>query len=310
MIHLIGNPTRDHIVNGPKSVRAFGGTVLYAGLFLARSGHEVTIIGKGDAEMENWIEHQGIITTHFYQTSRTVEFDNVYVHNRREQFARCGEKINLSEVPDIAFRSEAILVGSVLQEVDPEIVRASRQGVLMLEAQGFMRHLSSEGKVLHRKSGDAEAAVRHCDILKVDEAEAAVLTATTGANTAAGVLYQMGPKIVIVTCGERGVIIFDGTQMIRIRAPETDVIDPTGAGDVFGAAFLIKYLQTEDLIQAGLFGSAAAALSMTEFGTAAVPSAREAARGVKRLFKDLDAVSIGYSATDFNTSHEKRQSHF
>ena len=48
MIHLIGNLTRDHIVNGPKRVKAFGGSVLYAGLFLARSGYEVTIIGKGD----------------------------------------------------------------------------------------------------------------------------------------------------------------------------------------------------------------------------------------------------------------------
>ena len=299
MIHLIGNPTRDHIVNGPKHVKAFGGTVLYAGLFLARSGCEVTIIGKGDDEMKNWIERQGISTTYFSQTSRVVEFKNVYVLNRREQFARSGEKIYLPEVPDTAFRSKAILVGSVLQEVDPEIVRAPRQGLLMLEAQGFMRYLSSEGKVLHRKSGDAEAVVRNCDILKVDEAEAAVLTASTGVNAAARVLYQMGPKIVIITCGEKGVTIFDGTRMIRIRAPKAEVVDPTGAGDVFGAAFLIRYLQTEDLIQAGIFASAAAAISMTEFGTVAVPSAQEASRGVQRLFKDLDAVHIGYPAADF-----------
>ena len=259
----------------------------------------MTIIGKGDDEMKNWLERQGIITTYFYQASRVVEFKNVYVQNRREQFARCGEKIYLSEVPDAAFRSQAILVGSVLQEVDPEIVRAPRQAVLMLEAQGFIRHLSPEGKVLHRKRGDAEVAVRYCDILKVDEAEAAVLTATAGATAAARVLYQMGPKIVIVTCGEKGVTIFDGLRMIRIRAPEADVIDPTGAGDVFGAAFLIRYLQTEDLIQAGLLASAAAALSMTEFGTAAIPSAQEASRGVKRLFQDRDAVSIAYPAADF-----------
>lgn len=311
MIHLIGNPTRDHIVNGPTSVKAFGGTVLYAGVFLARSGHEVTIIGKGDEEMENWIEHQGIITTHFHQTSRIVEFDNVYVHNQREQFARRGEKIYLAEVPDAAFRSEAILIGSVLQEVDPEIVRAPRQALLMLEAQGFMRHLTPDGKVLQCRSGDAVIAVRYCDILKVDQAEAAVLTATTEADTAARDLYQMGPKIVIVTCGEKGVTIFDGSQMIRIRAPQTDLIDPTGAGDVFGAAFLIKYLQTEDLIEAGLFASAAAALSMNEFGTAAVPSAREASLGVKRFYKDPNAVSIAYPSADFQPAkHEKRQSQF
>lgn len=299
MIHLIGNPTRDHIVNGPKRVKTFGGTVSYAALFLVRSGYEVTIIGKGDDEMKNWIERQGIITTYFYQASRVVEFENVYVLNRREQFARCGEKIYLPEVPDAAFRSKAILVGSVLQEVDPEIIRVPRQAVLMLDAQGFMRHLSPAGKVLLRTSADAEAAVRYCDILKVDEAEAAVLTATAGATAAARVLYKMGPKIVIVTCGEKGVTIFDGSRMIRIRAPEADVIDPTGAGDVFGAAFLIRYLQTEDLIEAGLFASAAAALSMNEFGTAAVPSAQEASRSVKRFFKDRDAVSIEYPAADF-----------
>jgi sugar/nucleoside kinase (ribokinase family) len=299
MIHLIGNPTRDHIVNGPKDVKTFGGSVLYAGLFLARSGYAVAIIGKGNDEMKNWIERRDINATYFYRASRVVEFKNVYVQNRREQFARRGEKIYLSEVPDAAFRSQAILVGSVLQEVDPEIVRAPRQAVLMLEAQGFIRHLSPDGKVLHRKRRDAEAAVRYCDILKVDEAEAAVLTAATRADTAARVLHQMGPKIVIVTCGEKGVTIFDGSRMIRIRAPAAEVVDPTGAGDVFGAAFLIRYLQTEDLIQAGLFASTAAALSMTEFGTAAVPSAQEASRGVKRFFKDLDAVSIGYPAADF-----------
>jgi sugar/nucleoside kinase (ribokinase family) len=296
MFHLIGNPTRDHIVNGPKNVRAFGGSVLYAGLFLARSGYAVTIIGKGDDEMKNWIERRGIIANYFYRASRVVEFKNVYVQNRREQFARCGEKIYLSEVPDAAFRSQAILVGSVLQEVVPEIVRAPRQAVLMLEAQGFIRHLSPEGKVLHRKRRDAEAAVRGCDILKVDEAEATVLTATTGVNAAARALYQMGPKIVIVTCGKKGVTIFDGSRMIRIRAPATEIVDTTGAGDVFGAAFLVRYLESEDLIQSGIFASAAATLSMTDFGTAAVPSAREASLGVKKLFHNHDAASSGYPA--------------
>jgi sugar/nucleoside kinase (ribokinase family) len=52
-------------------------------------------------------------------------------------------------------------------------------------------------------------------------------------------------------------------------------VDPTGAGDVFAAAFLSHYMETNDAWQAALFASAAASISLAAPGTAAIPSRRQ-----------------------------------
>jgi sugar/nucleoside kinase (ribokinase family) len=102
----------------------------------------------------------------------------------------------------------------------------------------------------------------------------------------------MGPRIVIITLSSRGSGIFDGSRWIRFHAPKLPAVDPTGAGDVFAAAFLAEYLRTGDVIAAGCFGTAAATLSVAGFGTAAVPTSERVHRAVQDHFHAKRMVAV------------------
>jgi sugar/nucleoside kinase (ribokinase family) len=49
-------------------------------------------------------------------------------------------------------------------------------------------------------------------------------------------------------------------------------VDPTGAGDVFAAAFLVRLQETEDPVQAARFANAVASFCVEGPGVAGIPT--------------------------------------
>ena len=284
MMYLIGNATHDTLSIHKKTVQALGGTVWYAALFLAGLGRRVAVVGIGDSKIKRRLARSGVDVRHFSDAGPVPVFENTYSAGIRKQSAWPGGDIQLADVPQAAFDAKGLLVGPVLQEVDPAIMRTPRSGCLMLDAQGFLRQLSTAGDVILRMTPEAETALRHCDILKVDAREAAVITSIGDVETAGRVLHRMGPKMVIITRGAEGALFYDGARFTQITAPEVDVVDPTGAGDVFSAAFLVRYIASGNLIAAGRFAVTAAALSTRGFGASALPSEAEISSLMQRHF--------------------------
>jgi len=55
--------------------------------------------------------------------------------------------------------------------------------------------------------------------------------------------YTFGPEVVIVTSGEQGALLFDGSQFFYQNIhPVAKVVDTLGAGDAFAACFMVNYL--------------------------------------------------------------------
>lgn len=72
----------------------------------------------------------------------------------------------------------------------------------------------------------------------------------------------------IVTLGERGAY-WQGRQF---KTEKQQVLDVTGAGDTFFAAFIAKYLKTEDIPEAIRFANQCASYVVTRRGTSVLPS--------------------------------------
>lgn len=291
-IFLVGNPTRDRIVRSGKTVKTLGGTVLYAGLFFIRCGIPVSIVGNGDEKMQAWIESNGIDSEHFTLTARITSFENRYTAAGRQQTARAGKKIRFSDVPQSVFSARAVLIGTVLGEADPRMFRPPHSGLWMLDVQGLLRDVGTAGEVILRTNPALEKAIAACDIVKADQQEAAAIAGTADPRQASMRLHQMGAGIVVITLAAKGSCLSDGRRFIRIRPPQTRAADPTGAGDVYDAGFLAAYLRTGDLIEAGCFGSAAAALSTAGVGTTAVPSCRQVERAVRDHYPSERMVAV------------------
>ncbi len=54
--------------------------------------------------------------------------------------------------------------------------------------------------------------------------------------------YKLGSKIVLVTMGEKGALLYDGNKFYSQEPELVEAIDTMGAGDSFITAFLIKYI--------------------------------------------------------------------
>lgn len=81
-------------------------------------------------------------------------------------------------------------------------------------------------------------------------------------------IANYGCEIVVVKRGERGQYLYDRATGARWEIPAypASVVDPTGAGDSFCGGFLAGYRQTYDPLQAALYGSISASLTIEGSG--------------------------------------------
>ena len=84
--------------------------------------------------------------------------------------------------------------------------------------------------------GEVETDQNHCQTdLKGPVSDSVVDAART--------LVEMGAGMVVVHQGDRGATMITEGEVLEHRAPDVSVENPTGAGDVFNAAFIDAYLR-------------------------------------------------------------------
>lgn len=88
-------------------------------------------------------------------------------------------------------------------------------------------------------------------------------------------MLSLGPQVVVVTLGREGCLAVTSDEEVRCPGFEVEVVDTTGAGDCFNAAFLTGYLSGWSLERTATFANAAAALSVTKLGPRAGIPTRE-----------------------------------
>ena len=110
--------------------------------------------------------------------------------------------------------------------------------------------------------------LKETDILLPSGEEAEMLAGIRGEEAACMELLKGTPKIVILKQGRLGATIFsfDLKEPIHIPSYNVEEIDPTGAGDSFGGAFISSYLQGWDLKKSLQFANAVGALKVNYFG--------------------------------------------
>lgn len=74
------------------------------------------------------------------------------------------------------------------------------------------------------------------------------------------------PNKLFITEGSKGVRYFDGDEEILVPAYQVKVVDTTGAGDTFNAAFAVALAERQPLQESIRFANRAASLSVTKFG--------------------------------------------
>jgi ribokinase len=104
-----------------------------------------------------------------------------------------------------------------------------------------------------------------------NETEAELLTAIKisddeSATTAAKILYDKGVENVIITLGEKGCLLYNANGLATFPAFKVKAVDSTAAGDVFNGTLASALTRGKDIEEAILYGSTAAAISVTKKG--------------------------------------------
>jgi len=167
--------------------------------------------------------------------------------------ARQARRLGVPVVADVGWWTEER--PAVLKHVDYAIL--SEHSARSLGA------LSAAGKTARRARELAQA--RPLDLRMVCQA-----------------VRDMGPPCVVITLGARGLVYLDGERFGRMKAFRVNVVDTTGAGDVFHGAFcwgLVEGLALERNLE---FASAAAAMKCGQIGgRAGIPTRRQVVRFLK-----------------------------
>lgn len=118
-----------------------------------------------------------------------------------------------------------------------------------------------------RKPGNLSHFLRHCDIAFLNESG---YTAAVGKPADAvgmrALLQQATAKVIVVTLGARGAVAVDAQGFVEMPALAVSLVDATGAGDTFNAAFLFAWRRAPCLRDALRFACTAASFTVTAVG--------------------------------------------
>ena len=116
--------------------------------------------------------------------------------------------------------------------------------------------------------------IAQLDLIRPNASEARMLTGIAvgdraSAREAALDLLRRGAKAAAVQAGEQGDVLLSRDREVWLPRLEVKRVDATGAGDAFASALAVWLAEGKPLEEAGLFASAAAALSTTRLGAQA-----------------------------------------
>ncbi len=209
----------------------------------------------------------------------------------RREFARAGVDARLTEVPNAASPQSLILVDGGGERT----VLCRRDERLLLQPENIDREWIVRARALHvdgyetaaatvatqwaREAGIAVIAdldeiyagvgelIRNVDYLIVSRDFPGRLTGEKDLQQALrSIQGHYGCRLAAATLGQDGVIAWDGERFHLRPAYCVNVVDTTGAGDVFHAGFIYALLQEWSLERQLDFACAAAALNCTAKG--------------------------------------------
>ena len=169
----------------------------------------------------------------------------------------------LEDIPDVPARIQ-VVASIIAGEVDLPLLRAlATRGPVAIDVQGFVRVRENDNLVF-RPWPDMEEGLQYVTYLKVDRAEAEMLTGHTELWKAARRLAEYGPREIVLTQSS-GVTVLAGGQFHRAPFTPRSLAGRTGRGDTCFATYLGKRL-TLDAEEATRWAAAVTTLKQEEPG--------------------------------------------
>ena len=261
---VIGHFSKDLTAEGTH----LGGTAAYSALTARALGLRVGIVSSFNANDLD-LNALGDIPLINIPSEETTTFENVLNGNKREQILhQQAAQIDFEQIPKVWRRSTIIHLAPVVQEMASQLPEGFSSAFLGLTPQGWLRDWGAEGKITQKKWSLAEPSL--------NQASAAVLSAEDVDNDEELIEeFSLASRVLAITEGNEGARLYWNNDTRRFPASQKKVVDTTGAGDIFAAAFFIRLHSTRDPWEAARFATCLASQSVTRCGLESIPTEDE-----------------------------------
>jgi 1D-myo-inositol 3-kinase len=268
---LIGHVTRDLIGETPDSGSRLGGTVSFAALTALRLGRQPTIITRA-ARRDDLDELPHTVERLVLDSPATTTFANIYTKQGRVQYVYTpAPPITAADIPVQMRSPRIVLLGPLVNEIGPDIAPIFAEKTLVAAVpQGWMRRWDSTGRVYAKPWENASAILPHLQalILSLEDIDHDL--------TRLEPFFATVP-IVVLTEYRDGSTIYSrqsngSLQETKIPPRPANEVDPTGAGDIFATAFLLRLQETGDPIQSARFANITASFGVEQQGISGIPT--------------------------------------
>lgn len=268
----IGHVTKDLLSGGGYVV---GGTATYAALTAHGLGLSVAVLTSAPPDLDLSHLMRGI-DLHVVPSPAATTFENIYEGQRRYQFVHStASPLRASYLPPAWRQASIVLLGPLVDELGLDWLGAFPAALVGVTPQGWMRQWNSNGRVMSKPWLDAERILSSVDVLVFSEED-------VGGDQALIRRYTEMARIAVVTRGRAGARVFWNGSARDFPAFRALEVDPTGAGDVFAAAFLVRLKETGDLYQAATFANCTASFAIEGSGTTSIPSRQQVEERLRR----------------------------
>jgi 1D-myo-inositol 3-kinase len=265
---VIGHLAKDKAAEGWR----LGGTAAYASLTASKLGLRTAVLSSAASDLNPSLLMPDI-DVRLLPSDETTVFENVYSPKQRLQYVWAkARNIAVSDVPQDLLEARIVLLGPLVGEVEEEVARCFPRSLLAITPQGWLRTIRPDGRVEQASPRRWQPRIlleRSRAIFVSDEDLAPAEAEETLTRWAAQV------PLLAFTRAAKGARLWSENRWREVPPIPAEEIDPTGAGDIFAAAFLSRYVETDDAWRAALFAAAAASVSVETAGTAAVPSRQQ-----------------------------------
>lgn len=203
----------------------------------------------------------------YQESSNTTVFDNSYGEDgqRKQSMLALGAKLSPQRIADDCGEAEIVYLCPIADEVDPDFVHSFNGSLIGVTPQGWMRHRKNDAQVLSKRWSSAAVILPFADVLILSDEDLSIYPGDLEK-------FVELTKIVILTKGKHGATLYENGRVLDSNAYPANEIDPTGAGDVFAASFLIKYHETQSPQEALNFAHCAASFAVEGRYAANIPT--------------------------------------
>jgi len=198
------------------------------------------------------------------------------------------------EVPPAYKNSEFVFLGNIVPALQDKVLsQVSHPKFVAIDTMNFW----IEG---HRE--ELIKVISKCHCLIINEGELRQLTKSFNILTAAKMVRNWGPKLLVIKRGEYGAVLFNDGDVFSVPGlPLAEVKDPTGAGDTFAGGFM-GYIASQPsfnlsrytLRKAIVYGSVMASFIVQDFGFKnLLPLTKEMINERYHRFVELTAFNLG-----------------